>query len=168
MITPLDWRRWAQRLQRHPDGIFGRYIVAGLKEGFHIGFRYGSITCQSARTNMQSATLNPQVVDQYLEKEVSLGRVAGPMAVEESLGVQVNRFGVIEKPHQPGKFRLIVDLSFPEGHSVNDGIEPELCSMQYTSVDRAVDMVLGGRSWQSSTSRVPIGWCQCTQMTVHY
>ncbi len=143
VTTPLDWRRWAERLQRHPDGIFGRYIVAGLKEGFHIEFRYGSITCQSARTNMQSATLNPQVVDQYLEKEVSLGRVAGPMAVEESLGVQVNRFGVIEKPHQPGKFRLIVDLSFPEGHSVNDGIEPELCSMQYTSVDRAVDMVLG-------------------------
>ncbi len=49
---------------------------------------------------------------------------------------------VIEKPHQPGKFRLIVDLSFPEGHSVNDGIKPELCSMQYTSVDRAVARVL--------------------------
>lgn len=142
VTTPLDWRIWGQRLQDHPDVRFINYIVTGLREGFHVGFRYGSITCRAASTNMQSATSNPQVVDQYLEKEVRLGRVAGPLTAEESQGIQVNRFGVIEKPHQPGKFRLIVDLSFPEGHSVNDGIEPELCSMQYTSVDMAVARVL--------------------------
>lgn len=31
-----------------------------------------------------------------------------------------------------------MDLSHPEGANVNDGIEPELCTMRYTSVDEAV------------------------------
>ena len=39
-------------------------------------------------------------------------------------GIQVNQFGVILKKHQPDKWRLIVDLSYPEGKSVNDAIEP--------------------------------------------
>ena len=34
-----------------------------------------------------------------------------------------------------GRWRLITDLSFPEGTSVNDGISPALCTIQYTSVD---------------------------------
>ena len=54
---------------------------------------------------------------------------------------QVSRFGAIPKGHTPGKWRLIVDLSAPEGHSVNDGIDPELCSLEYTSVDQAARVV---------------------------
>ena len=36
----------------------------------------------------------------------------------------------------PSRWRLITDLSFPPGASVNDGIDPELCSLQYTSVEK--------------------------------
>ena len=53
-------------------------------------------------------------------------------------GVHVSRFGVIPKPHQPGKWRLITDLSSPKGSSVNDGVAPALCSVSYASVDDAV------------------------------
>ena len=35
-----------------------------------------------------------------------------------------------------------MDLSHPEGRSVNDRIEPELCSLKYISVDDAVRVVL--------------------------
>ncbi len=65
--------------------------------------------------NMLSVNHNPTVVDQYIQKEVSLGRVVGSMGCEELLEAQVSRCWVIEKPHQPGKYRLIVDLSHPEG-----------------------------------------------------
>ena len=44
--------------------------------------------------------------------------------------------GVIPKGHTPGRWRLITDLSFPPGASVNDGIDPEVCSLQYTSVEK--------------------------------
>ena len=39
------------------------------------------------------------------------------------------------------KWRLIVDLSHPTGSSVNDGIYSNLCSLHYTSVDDAVDII---------------------------
>ena len=40
------------------------------------------------------------------------------------------------KKHQPGKWRLITDLSYPEGTSVNDAIDPALCSLSYITVDQ--------------------------------
>ena len=67
--------------------------------------------------------------------------MVGPLP-QHIAGLHVSRFGVIPKPHQPGKWRLIVDLSHPKGASVNDGIDPELCSLVYTSVDEAVNRVL--------------------------
>ena len=59
----------------------------------------------------------------------------------DSLPAQVSHFGVIPKGHQTGRRRLILDLSHPEGRSVNDGIEPELCSLSYSSVDEAVRLI---------------------------
>jgi hypothetical protein len=53
----------------------------------------------------------------------------------------VSRFRVIPKRGQPNKWRLIVDLSSPEGRSVNDGINPEGCSLTYISVDHNAECV---------------------------
>ena len=43
---------------------------------------------------------------------------------------------------KPNKWRLIVDLSAPEGHSINDGISKELASLSYVSVDDVVACTL--------------------------
>ena len=37
---------------------------------------------------------------------------------------------------------MIVDLSFPPDHSVNDGIVRELSTMSYASIDDAVNCIL--------------------------
>lgn len=47
--------------------------------------------------------------------------------------IQTNRFGVIPKPNQTGKWRLIVDLFHPMEYSVNDGIDSDYCSMRYAT-----------------------------------
>ena len=44
--------------------------------------------------------------------------------------------------HQPNKWRLIVDLSYPKGHIVNDGIPKSLCSLSYISVDDAINQII--------------------------
>ena len=49
--------------------------------------------------------------------------------------LHINRFGVIPKGHNTGKWRLITNLSYPLNFSVNDGIDPSLCSLTYTTVD---------------------------------
>ena len=146
MQTPLVLREWREWLGQHPDRAYAEYLLQGLEEGFCIGFKHGECASTSAKSNMQSAMVNPTVVDEYLEKEVGLGRVIGPLKPEEYPTVHISRFGVIPKNHQPGKWRLIVDLSHPTGASVNDGIQPELCTLKYTSVDEAVRVVLSSGS----------------------
>lgn len=65
-----------------------------------------------------------------------------PFRWEEAKGIHISRFGVIPKPHKPGKWRLILDLSHPSGAAVNDGISKELSSLSYVSVDDIVDTIL--------------------------
>ena len=93
---------------------------------------------------MRSAEELPDVVDSYLAKERGAGRIIGPLTGPEAtrVDVHVSRFGVIPKPHQPGKWRLIVDLSHPAGRSVNDVVSPELCSLTYASIDQAASIIL--------------------------
>ena len=69
-------------------------------------------------------------------------RLAGPFQEELLLEAHINRFGVIPKKHQHGKWRLIVDLSHPTGHSVNDGIPKPLCSLSYITVDSAIAEIM--------------------------
>ena len=101
-----------------------------------MGFDYSRHSCKWATGNMSSALEHPEVVRDYLAQECSEGRILGPFPVEDQPGLQVSRFGVIPKG-KSGKWRLIIDLSAPEGRSVNDGIEPELCSLSYVNVDEA-------------------------------
>ena len=92
---------------------------------------------------MPSATAHPEVVTAYLQKEQSLGRLLGPFPPSHLLPpTQLNRFGVIPKGHNTGKWRLITDLSHPPTGSVNGGIEPELCSLSYTTVDDIANRIL--------------------------
>ena len=133
--TPLDPESWSHVLSPHPDRAFARYISDGLRSVFRVGFQYGSLL-RSASSNMRSALDHPDIVTTYLSKEVSLGRMLGPFQAANDLPpLHINRFGVIPKGHNTGKWRLITDLSFPRNHSVNDGIDPTLCSLSYTTVD---------------------------------
>ena len=140
IATPLSPRRWEQALANHPDRQFARYIVNGLRDGFRIGFQHDKAHCRPATTNMQSAFRYPEPVVTYLESEQLADRIVGPF--NSSLNIQVNRFGVIPKSNQSGKWRLILDLSYPPEHSVNDGIDPQWCSLRYATVDQAIGHIL--------------------------
>ena len=71
----------------------------------------------------------------------------GPFKVDQFSHVQIGRFGVIPKG-STGIWRLILDLSSPEGFSVNDGINPDWCSMSYVTVEHAAKIItcLGRRT----------------------
>ena len=126
---------WRGRLQAHPDREFAEYILHGLEHGFRVGFNY-SHELSPAKCNMASAMEHSEVVEQYLRKECSAGRILGPLRREEVPGLHVSRIGVIPKGRASGNWRLITDLSFPEGASVNEGINPDYCTLAYTSVER--------------------------------
>ena len=110
-----------------------------MRESFRIGFRWAS-GLKSTHRNMESALQHPEVVTEYLRKECSLGRMLGPFPESRGLPhLHISKFGVISKGQNTGKFRLITDLSHQTGYSINDGIDPHLCSLTYTSVEVAVE-----------------------------
>ena len=113
------------------------YAVQGLREGFHIGCdRQHQL--RSAQKNMPSANEHKEAVEQYLERELAAGQIMGPLEGEEGKDIHISRLGVV--PKGAGRWRVITDLSFPPGGSVNDGISSHLCSLQYTSVDRVANV----------------------------
>ena len=67
--------------------------------------------------------------------------MAGPFESPPVPNLQVSSFGVIPKKGQPGKWRLIVDLSSPGGASVNDGINPDDFTLHYITVDQIIRLV---------------------------
>ena len=117
------------------------YIVTGLWEGFRIGYNYQAHKWKRSEDNMRSAKDHPQVVDSYIRKECEAGRLLGPFDPDLFPAVQISRFGVIPKS-EPDSWRLILDLSYPEGRSVNDAISPEICSLSYMTVDDAVRAIV--------------------------
>ena len=60
----------------------------------------------------------------------------GPFEPQECSGVVTSSVGVVPKS-TPGKFRVIVDLSRPEGASVNDQLLRELTHVAYSSIEDA-------------------------------
>ena len=89
---------------------------------------------------MESTREHPDVVNSYLEKEREDGRIMGPLNLVDFPEVRISRFGVIPKK-QPGSWHLILDLSSPEGSSINDGIGPDMSSLSYVSVDDATRLI---------------------------
>ncbi|XP_065908270.1 uncharacterized protein [Dysidea avara] len=138
--TPLIPAAWLHHMRHHPHQDLVQYFLQSITTGFRLGSD-GSAT-QSAKRNLQSAADYPAIVDEYLHKELSLGRISGPYPPSTFPGVQINRFGVIPKNHQQDKWRLITGLSHPSGSSVNDGIPSQLCTLTYVTVDEAILSIL--------------------------
>lgn len=60
--------------------------------------------------------------------------MGGPFPSAPFADLVVSPLGVVPKK-EPNKFRLIHHLSFLKGGSVNDAIDPEECTVSYTSFD---------------------------------
>ena len=139
-VTPIKVDNLALQLCNHPERQKVDYVLNGLRAGFRISFRPESVCLKSAKANCPSAHQHPSVIDDYLRKEVMLGRVFGPVAHMPLPNLQVSRFGVI--PKKDGAWRLILDLSFPFGHSVNDGINKEEFTLTYSKVSDAIALII--------------------------
>ena len=138
--APLQWQEWDKSPLHHPDQQFRSYIVNGIRYGFKVGFNY-SQTCRRSKKNLPSCREQPQVINDYLAVECAEGRVLGPLEPNNLPYIHTSHIGVIPKS-TPGKWRLITDMSFPEGSSVNDGISEKFCSLSYVGVQDAIQGIL--------------------------
>ena len=85
--------------------------------------------------------MNEDVVRDYIMAERDAGRLVGPFQHSDLPCIHVSPIGLVPKSEK-GQWRMIVDLSFPFDHSVNDGVSSTLSSFSYSSVDDVVDLIL--------------------------
>ena len=137
--TPVFVDILEQELVGHPSPDFVSYLLSGLREGFDIGY-YGPEGGRISR-NLLSAEQNPDLVDKYLQEEVKAGRICGPFDKPPLSNFQCQPIGIVPKKC-PGKFRTIMDLSYPAGTSINDFINKEEFSLKYVTVDTAIRFIM--------------------------
>ena len=80
--------------------------MSGSLKGFRIGYDY-DIPHKLAKKNMMSTMEQPQVLKEYIGKEVAACRLLGPIPQQTALTVHVSPCGIIPKS-QVGKWRLRV------------------------------------------------------------
>ena len=116
--------------------------ATAIFNGFSFGFPlyYSGSRVPTDSKNLKSANMQSDTVRKKIQAEVDAGRVAGPFQNRPLPNLRISPLGLVPKK-EPGEFRLIHHLSYPSGKSLNDFIDPKLCSVQYTSFDEAVHMV---------------------------
>ena len=126
-ITPLIVHSWQKALFQHPNQPLVDFFLKGISQGFRIGFNHLPNGLKSAYKNLTGTLQHLQVVEEYKFFIIMLPALSIKTYVPF---VQINIFGVI--PKHPNKWYLIVDLSYPDHHSVDAGIPKSLCGLSYT------------------------------------
>ena len=144
--TPIKLGMLQQLLSSYTNHSDAYALWEGFTEGFSIGYN-GPRLSREAHC-LSSALANPVVVQEKLQKEIQLGRIAGPFMCKPFSQLQCSPIGLVPK-REPHTFRLIHHLSFPSGGSINDFINREQCKVNYASFDRAVELVMeaGQGAW---------------------
>lgn len=117
-------------------------LVVGFSSGFSLGISGEIIPAIDTPENHKSARESPGLVLDKLVKEINKGRIAGPFNQLPFPDLIISPLGLIPKK-EPGKYRLIHNLSYPEGNSVNSLIPQEFSAVQYETIEHAIDLVRG-------------------------
>ena len=136
--TPVVVTSLLPALRLHPDQRFVEYLWNGLLAGFHVGFSQ-HCPLQALHRNHPSASQHPEVVWEHIRSELQRGSLVEPLYPSLAAQVHTSPIGLVPRS-QSDRRRMIVDLSAPNGASVNDGIGADVCSMMYASVDNAVSI----------------------------
>ena len=128
---------WKSHLSKYWD----KQIVDLLQYGFPLDFDR-SKPLNATYQNHSSAIKFPEHINKYISTEIEYGAILGPFT-EYPFPCHVSPFLTREKPHSENS-RVILDLSFPVGQSVNDGVSKDkyldtYFELNYPSVDTIVN-----------------------------
>ncbi len=141
--THLNIPVWRHLLREYPD-----YQVCDFLEyGWPINYTAPHAP-KVPQQNHRSALTHPAAVDKDIQKDLAMGALIGPFAANPfpSVELTVSPLQTVPKANSPDERRIVVDLSFPEGTSVNDGIPKdtflgEPTDLHYPSIDSLADII---------------------------
>ena len=90
--------------------------------------------------SISHACRHAAVVDQYIQAQADKEYMAGPFPSAECTNIITSSIVVIPKK-DPGKFRIIIDMSSPKNASVINGICRPITNVAYSSVEDAAHIM---------------------------
>lgn len=98
---------------------YDKGLLTYLVNGFRCGFSIGCVETHTTPLykNHNSALQQKEVIENHIQQRLSLGRIAGPFSTPPYTPFVLSPLGVVPKS-EPGKFRIINDLSYPKDNSV--------------------------------------------------
>ena len=114
--SQLNISEWKSRLTNYWD----QQLLQLLEFGFPLDFnRNCPLRCEG--TNHSSAIEHPSDVDAYIKEETEFNAILGPFQQNPIEGGHCSPFMTRHKPNSDRR-HVIIDLSWPQGASVNSGI----------------------------------------------
>ena len=135
----LNPEAFRKGLAPHSDRDFVDYIVSACTEGVDIGYRGPRYYRESP--NWPSTTKYAVHVQADIDKHVAAGTKIGPFFQPPFANFVGSPMGAFPKKRSSTKFRIIHDLSWPPGHSVNEYISKEDYRIQYLSLDEIITSI---------------------------
>ena len=119
VTSQLNVEVWQELLKDY----WNQQLLQLLRFGFPLDFnRNGQLQCEGG--NHSSATQYPKDVDAYIQEESSYGAILGPFKENSIKNSHTSPFMTRNKPNSDRR-RVIIDLSWPLGASVNAGIDKD-------------------------------------------
>ena len=115
--SELNISEWQKVLVEYWD----KQLIELLQFGFPLDFNR-QCTLTSNKKNHASAVDHPNDVLAYIEEEVNHKAILGPFHTDPISKMHFSPFMTREKPNSDTR-RVIIDLSWPKGSSVNSGID---------------------------------------------
>lgn len=137
IITPIQVDKLASYLEGY-DPSLAQFLINGFTFGFRIPYQ-GQRAFRVSK-NLSSLKNSDGILQSKLINELRAHRIAGPYTNPPFPNIQVSPLGLVPKK-AVGEFRLIHHLSYPEGTSINHNIPKDLCTVQYQSVETAIDII---------------------------
>ena len=132
--SDLNLPAWEKYLADYPDKRIFQY----LKFGFPLSLTDPDVIHNQAVDNHFSALQYPVAIQQYLDKEMEFGAILGPTPVIPS--PQFHCSPLLTRPKDLDKRRVILNLSYPKGSSLNDNVDKfkfdgKTFSLKFPTVD---------------------------------
>ena len=138
----LKYEIFKKKLRNYSDKDICKFILYGWPIGHN-----GTTTNCNASKNHGGARNHPEQIDHYIKSEILQGRIVGPFQESPyTHAIAISPLNSLPKKDSVDR-RIITDLSYPELHSVNSGINKniyldEAIQTTYPSVDNVIQLIL--------------------------
>ena len=134
ILSGLKVKAWETYLQDYPD----KRLIQCIKFGFPLSIHIRSDLHNTEVSNHYSAVQYPHDIKKYIDKEIELEAMLGPLEVVNH--PEFHCSPLMSRPKEEDTRRVILDLSYPKGASLNDHVSKDrfdgnLFALKLPSID---------------------------------